>query len=197
MATLAHDRTRQFARDWQALFPSAVISGVIGDEAHRSRGGYHISVEDQPATNYSVIRPDDKAPPGSWSRRHASAVDMSMNRTDMIRCTTRVRAVHRDPTDPRRRYLNAVNGWRGSGDAERYDFYAGTVGWADAGHQSHVHLEFRRRYVTDPAAYKAALSILAGESKATYLAALNPPKVAPTPPPVVAAGRPLIYQYAI
>ncbi len=200
MTTLVFDSMRQFARDWEDLFSSAVLSGIAGDKAHAARGSAHMSIEDCAPGHWSIIRPDDAAPPGSWSRKHAAAVDMSMNARDMVLCTSRVAAVYKDRTDPRRRYVNAINGWRGSGDAERFDFYANTISRATSDHEWHAHLEFRRRYANDPAAHAAVLSILAGQTRQAYVASLQP-RTAPAAPAVTAAPtpaaapRPLIVRY--
>jgi len=61
MATVATPAMTQFAADWEHAIDSAAKrndaatrSGIVGDAAHRARGGYHISREDQPSSNYSV-----------------------------------------------------------------------------------------------------------------------------------------------
>lgn len=167
MSTGAPALIREFADDWEELYPSAVLSGIIGDARHDN--GYHISIEDNPSGDYSTTRPDDKAPPGSWPRDKASAVDMSMNDKDMKLCTQRLLAAWTNRSDPRRKYLNAFNGWLGTGDAQRWDIYANKKSFATSDHKWHVHLEFRRKYVNDPAAMKAVLSILKGESAGAYL----------------------------
>lgn len=196
MTTLVYDSLREFARDWENLFGSAVLSGISGDKAHVDRGSYHVSIEDCAPGHWSIIRPDDAAPPGSWSRKHAAAVDVSMNPRDMVTCTSRVAVVYKDRTDPRRRYVNAINGWRGTGDAERFDFYANTITVATSDHEWHVHLEFRRRYANDPTAHAAVLSILRGDSRQEYVVSLQPrTESAPVAPVVEPAGRPLATRY--
>ncbi|MFY1589004.1 hypothetical protein ACN267_31440 [Micromonospora sp. WMMD734] len=171
MATRATDTLRDLAAGWERLFPSAKLSGIVGDTRHAKRGGYHISIEDQVRDDdYSVIRPDDKAPPGKWPRDCASAVDMNLSLPDMKVCHARLVAVWRArATDPRARYINAHNGWNGSGSPGRYDWVTSAVSTASDDHEWHVHLEIRRRYVNDPQAAKAVLSILRGESPAQYL----------------------------
>lgn len=169
MTTLAHDMTRVYAAKWEDLFSSAVFAGIVGDMAHKKAGGYHISIEDQSSTNYSVTRSADKAPPGNWPRNLASAVDMSMSTADMITMWNRVYAVWLDQTDPRREYFNAFNGWNGKGDAERLDFVANTRNVASSDHKSHCHDETKRCYAGHQQAYTAKLSVFAGETKAQYL----------------------------
>lgn len=175
MATLAHDTTRYIAREWDAMFASAVLSGIVGDAAHQARGGYHISIEDQSSTNYSVIRPDDKAPPGTWPRNLAAAIDMSMNAQDMKRCCDRLWAVWNNKADPRRIYINAFNGWFNEPNvpAKRYDFVTQNISETTSDHKWHVHLEIRRKWVTSMVAAVAILSILRGESIQQYLDSLQ------------------------
>lgn len=170
MTTLAPTQLVFLSNEWEKLYASAVLSGIVGDRAHAARGGYHISIEDQPSSNYSVKRPDDKAPPGNWPRDRASAVDMTMNLSDMKKCHGRLRAAFLNRSnDPRMKYINAWNGWDGNGDAGRYDVVTGNVSTATADHKWHVHLEIRRRYVNDRRAMEAILSILKGETVEQFL----------------------------
>lgn len=170
MATRATPTMLAFAAEWDGLYPSAVFSGIVGDPAHALRGGYHMSIIDNPAGNYSITRKDDAAPPGTWPRDCASAVDMNLNLTDMKRCHARLVGVWRNrANDPRAKYINGHNGWDGNDGPGRYDWVTGAVSSADDGHKWHVHLEWKRRYVNDPAASKAILSILKGETVAQFL----------------------------
>lgn len=155
---------------WEDEYPSATFSGIVGDPAHMRTGGYHVSIEDQSSTNYSVIRPDDKAPPGTWSRKHATALDMSMNKADMIKSTRRWMAVWADPTDPRRKFFNGFNGWLGTGDAQRWDFVTNKVQRSTNDHQWHQHTEKRRKYWNDPQADRAMISIARGQTKEQWIA---------------------------
>jgi hypothetical protein len=176
MATLSTSNLNWLANEWEKLYSSAVLSGIVGDLAHKRRGGYHISRQDQPSTNYSVSRPDDKLGPSD----RASAIDMTMSTADMIKCHKRLRACFQNRAkDPRTKYINAWNGWDGQGDAGRYDVVTGNVGTATPDHKGHIHLEIRRRYVNDRKAMEAILSMLKGE-----------PYVAPTAPkPTVPADN--------
>lgn len=175
MATSAHAMSWYIARNWETYYASAVLSGIVGDAAHQAGGGYHISIEDNSPTNYSVIRPDDKAPPGDWPRNLAAAIDMSMNPTDMATCSWRLWNVWNDKTDPRRVYLNGFNGWfNDGGPAKRYDFVTQAISTSTPDHKWHVHKEERRRWVTSQVAADAILSILRGETKAQYLTSLGP-----------------------
>jgi hypothetical protein len=81
-----------------------------------------------------------------------------------------VHAVWADHSDPRRKYVNAINGWDGSGDAIRLDFDKNVAEYASPDHKWHDHGELHRRYVRDPKAALAVVSIYRGESKAVWIA---------------------------
>jgi hypothetical protein len=172
MATLSTAILDAVADDWEEepQYPSAVCSGIVGDKAHADRGGYHISIQDQPSTNFSVVLTNDKAPPGTWPRNRASAIDMSMSKADMKKCHNRLKELYRDrATDPRAKYIRAFNGWDGTGSPGRYDLAKGTITTATIDHTWHEHVEFYRRYANDPQARRAFMSKIRGESIAEYL----------------------------
>jgi len=169
MTTVETPAMAQFAKDWARLYSSAKFLGIVGDARHLARGGYHISREDNASDNYSMVRPDDRYGPVNA----ASAIDMGLSRTDMINCTRRLVAAYNNPTDPRRKYVNAFNGWLGSGDATRYDFYARKTKTATDDHKTHIHLEFRRRFCNSAVAMGAVLSILRGDTVAQYLGVIG------------------------
>lgn len=172
MSTRSTQMERDLYAEWDngMDYASAVGAGIVPDQAHLDSGGYHVSIMDQPnSSNYSVIRPDDKAPPGDWPRDTAAALDMGMSVSDMVKCWNRMYAVWADRNDPRRIYINAFNGWNGVGSAERLDFVANTRTNATPDHKSHDHLEIRRRYVNSYFAKDAIASVLRGESKQRYL----------------------------
>lgn len=179
MTTRATATLQAFADTWEGMFASAIFSGIVGDAEHVARGGYHVSIADNPAGNYSITRKDDAAPPGTWPRDCASAVDMNLGLSDMKTCHLRLRAVFDNrAADPRAKYINAWNGWDGQGNAGRYDMVTGSVVAATDDHKWHMHLEFRRRYVNSADATAAVLSILSGESTADYQEGLNMPTAA-------------------
>lgn len=182
MTTLAYPMLERLATAWENAYDSAVCSGIVGDAAHRARGGYHMSREDNPAGNYSITRPDDQYGPGDA----AAGIDMSMNARDMALCTRRLLVAYNSPADPRRKYLNAFNGWLGGANATRYDIVARRAGYASPDHKWHCHGEVRRRYVNTPIMVIAVGSLLRGESVAAYLRAIG---VAPLAPAAASLGR--------
>lgn len=183
MTTLATDTWKRYMDLACGIsdYPSSVFSGIVGDKAHTN--GYHLSIEDNPKGNYSVILPNDAAPPGNWPRNTASAGDRSMSTQDMIRAWNRWYAVYlnRD-RDPRARYVRAYNGWNGTGAAERLDFAKGTRTNASSDHKWHDHREGYRKFCNDPQLVAALISIERGESVEQYLAGnpSTPPVSLPT-----------------
>ncbi len=170
MSTVAYaDHTKALAKDLCTIYRSAVCSGIVGDLAHRKRGGYHISRADQPNSNYSVTRTDDRYGPSDG----ASAIDITMSTGDLTLMTKRFIAVWNDLSDPRRKYVNAFNGWQGNGDASRWDVVARTRKFATKDHKWHFHLEIRRRYIGSAVARRAIVSIARGQSKAQYLTSIG------------------------
>jgi hypothetical protein len=194
MSTLSTASLNWLAKEWEKSYKTAVLSGIVGDLAHKARGGYHISREDQGKSNYSVTRPDDK--PGNGPSDRAAAIDMTMGTADIIKCHTRLRESWKNRAkDSRWKYINAWNGWDGQGSAGRYDVVTGNVGTATADHKWHIHLEIRRKYVNDMNAMKAILSLLKGEPAVKPTTPAPAPKPAPTipkptTPPVVAKPTP-------
>lgn len=169
MTTLVSAPLKAAANGVVDLFGSAVLSGIVPNQQHLDDGGYHCSVEDLRrfgnAGDYSNVRPDDK----DRNVRYGAAFDVSVDAADMRKIYLRVHAVWADRSDPRRKYVNAINCWDGSGDAVRLDFYANTAGYASEDHKWHTHGEMRRRYVLDAKAGRAVVSIYAGVSKATWI----------------------------
>jgi peptidoglycan hydrolase-like protein with peptidoglycan-binding domain len=190
MATLVSAPVRQAADGFvhKCGLKSAVLSGIVPDRAHLKSGGYHCSVEDLRtygnARDYSNIGKDDR----DFNIRYGAAIDISLNKADMIKVYKRVYAVWKDKSDPRRKYINAINVWSGSGSPVRLNFVTGKASRANNTHTWHFHHDFRRRYVMDPKAGRAAISMYQGESKAAWSAreeaGTTPPKVT-VPPKVV------------
>lgn len=171
MSTGVTSQVRKLANDVKTScgLSSAVVSGTIGDLAHESRGGYHIGRRFQPATNYSVVRPDDKGGRDDVT----AAIDWTLNAADMKTLTSRLVKAYDNAADPRRKYLNAFNGTTDGKAARRWDVYARKVGTATSDHLWHVHLEIRRVYTESDTAMAGILSVCRGESVESYLKGLG------------------------
>lgn len=182
MATLISDQLRWTAEQivHHLDYGSAVLSGLAPDSRHLSSGGFHCSINDLKAhgnqNDYSNTRADDRG----FNPAYGAAYDVSLNKTDMVKAYSRIHAAWLDHSDPRRKYVNAINCWDGTGDATRLDFDANTAKYASPDHTWHIHGEFHRRYVLDAKAARAVVSIFKGEPKATWISREEAP--APKPP---------------
>lgn len=177
---IAAPPTRWVADEMERIYPSAVFAGIVPDQRHLDQGGYHVCLNHLwshgNADDYSNTRRLDESPPVSVDgRKYSAAIDVSLGAADMKRLHARVRRVWADKTDPRRRWVNAINCWDGAGDAVRYDFPANTAGYATPDHKSHTHGDVPRLYVdmaADPdrcwLAARAFVSVVAGESRAQW-----------------------------
>lgn len=174
-------------------FKSAVLAGIVPDKRHLRNGGYHCCllhlIMYGNAGDYSSRRRPDTAVTKK-GRIFACALDIGLGKADMKRVHANVRRVWLDRSDPRRRFINAINCWDGSGDAVRYDFQANTCGWATPDHRTHAHCDIPRMYVDvyrdEKEAFKAAralVSTVIGESKAAWTAR-EEPKPKPVPKPI-------------
>lgn len=181
----------------EATYKSAVFAGILPDAAHRKRGGYHVCLVHLWAAgladDYSNTRRLDESPAFTvQGRGFSAAFDVSLGPADMKRLHGNVRRVWLDKTDPRRKWINAINCWDGSGPAVRYDFQADTQGEASDDHTWHTHGDEPRAYVDvyrdEVEAWKAArayASVMTGESRAVWTAR-EEPKPAPAKPAVPA-----------
>jgi peptidoglycan hydrolase-like protein with peptidoglycan-binding domain len=194
MATLVSAPLRQVADAivHKSGLKSAVLSGMVPDRAHLENGGYHCSVEDLRkhgnGRDYSNVQPDDR----DFNIKYGAAIDVSMNKADMIKVYQRVYRVWKDKTDPRRKYINCVNVWDGSGHPVRLNFVTNKASKANWSHSWHVHDEFRRRYLLDPKAARAHISMFAGESKATWISREEKPGTKPVASPVKPVIKPVV-----
>lgn len=184
MATLASPQVKAVAAAivGKVGLSSAVLSGIVPDSRHLDNGGYHCSVEDLKrfgnGGDYSNTRVDDK----NFNIKYGAAFDVTMSTADMKKAHKRIYAVWKDRSDPRRKYINAINCWDGSGDAVRLDFKKNTAGYASPDHKWHIHGDMPRRYVLDAKAARAWISVFAGEGKATWIAREEKPAVAAAKP---------------
>jgi hypothetical protein len=174
VATVATATMLSLGSGWRAIIRSAVMSGIVGDLAHQTAPGRHLSWEDNLRLFGSGSWPlnwtaGDKSPK---NKRAASAIDMSMNVGDMIAVTKRfVKVFENRKTDRRAKYVNAVNGTTDGVNAKRWDFVSGAISWTDNSHLWHVHDETMYDKVDDPEMVRAHLSIVKGESAEQYLGA--------------------------
>lgn len=163
---------------------SAVMAGIVPDKRHLGNGGYHVCLVHLKAHgnlgDYSSRRALDKQPKvGAAGVGCSCAYDIGMARADMIRTHGAVRKVWLDKGDPRRRFINAINCWDGSGSPVRYNFQLNTSERASADHRTHVHGDVPRAYM-DPKhpehdkAARAHASVLIGESRAAWTAREEP-----------------------
>lgn len=192
---------RAAIRQIEKVYPSAVLAGIVADKRHLKRGGYHCCLVHLLAYgnghDYSARRPFDSLKAVTKAGRVFScALDIGLGRADMKRLHANVRRVYLDRSDPRRRFINAINCWDGSGDAVRYDFQAGTAGWATPDHRTHAHCDVPRAYVDiyrdekeAAKASRALVSVVTGETRAAWTAR-EEPKPKPKPKPPVPAPRP-------
>jgi hypothetical protein len=174
MTTLSTSVLNDIAWHWDSScgLASATLSGIVGDLAHAASGGYHISIEDQVnSNNYSIRLQKDKAPPGNWARNRASAIDMSMNPTDMATMWWRFHAVFVNrANDPRAQYIRAVIGLNPTiGRAQRMDFATGAITDATRDHDWHWHEELYRMYSQDASMIPAVKSVHLGQSLRDYV----------------------------
>lgn len=167
MATLEPHALRVELMDpWERAIDSATFAGIVGDAAHRLDGGYHISREDQPATNYSVA---DVAADREGRPDQAAAGDMKMLPADMILVTGRLYRSFSDLDDPRLNRCRGVNGTLDGRTAIRFDCQFGTVDEASDDHLWHVHLEIIRKWADDPDTMRMILSVIVGQTYQQYL----------------------------
>jgi LysM repeat protein len=193
---MAPPQLRGVVTSVEAVRKSAVMAGIVPDRRHLDSGGYHVCLRDLRKYgnfgDYSSSSALDRPPKVSKSGEgYSCAYDIGMSKPDMIKTHASVKKVHGDKTDPRRKYVNAINCWDGSGDAQRFNFQTGKVGYASPGHKTHVHGDAPRCYM-DPdhpehaKAARAHASILTGESRAEWTVREEPkpagkPAVKPKP----------------
>ncbi len=186
MTTRAPAGLIQLAKDIEKRWPSAVFSGVVGDAAHQATASKHNSIMDNPKGSWAVTGKDDAAPPGTWARDYACAIDISLNRSEQNQVHNHHKTVYNDKSDPRRKYLAAFNGWDGKGSPGRYNLVNNTISTTDNSHKWHEHDEGFYRYANDAGFPRALLSIYRLESKTQYLAGGGGSSPAPSQPAALA-----------
>jgi hypothetical protein len=169
---------------FKALEPTALLGGIYANKA-----GYHNQRAALPSTDYSVRDAIDRKGPSD----KAAAIDLTFpdaqaGRYGTIdRYSSRLLASGQDKNDERGDYLKEFFGQADSDSGvEGWDFRRGVASTSDSSHLWHIHISVTRAHLTDPKAFRALLSILAGESVATWRkreADLLKPPPAPAPPP--------------
>lgn len=157
----------QFWLEFQKLEPTCALGGIYADKP-----GYHNYRLNLPRTDYSVQLDDDKLGPGDM----AAAIDLTFPDAQSGRYATIIKYADRllrsglDPNDPRGNYLREFYGQADSDTGvEGWDFQYLVPVTSDSSHLWHLHLSFLRRWLNDPAAFAAVLSILRGETVAQWL----------------------------
>ncbi len=183
MTTIAPPELLKAAREIEKLWPSAVFSGIVSDEAHKKRATKHSSIEDNPRGSWPVTGKKDAAPPGTWSRRHAVALDISLSRSEQNKIHNHHKKIFHDKSDPRRAYLAAFNGWDGQGSPGRYNLVTGQISVTDNSHKSHEHDEGFYQHALDPRFPHAIVSIYKLETAEQYRKSLGGGSGGGTPAP--------------
>lgn len=141
MAEYAPQAIRDLFDQIKAAFPSAIMSGIIGDQAHTY--GYHRGRHYVNAGDYSVqYGPEDTTGDGEA----ACGLDISYgNAADHYLVTQRMLdAVGNPAMDLCREYYGSTNGW----DVVGYDYTEGHPASSDPSHCWHGHWSFRRLTAT-------------------------------------------------
>jgi len=173
MATLATATMRSLGARWVAAIGSAELSGIVGDAAHQTDPGKHLSWNDNVrlfGTGAWPLRQvaGDRNPPNKTA---AAAIDIKMNAVDMKRVHNRFIAVfNARARDPRARFVTAFNGYNGTGTAQRFDMQTGGISWTDDSHNWHEHVEVPYDQVDSVRMVDAVMSIVAGETLEAYAA---------------------------
>jgi hypothetical protein len=163
MSTKVYPPTRQLY-DGFIRATGGIGSGIVGDSNHGS--GYHISRQDNPGGNYSVILPLDKQGPSDG----AAAIDISFSAANM-RKFTKLLMGGLDRKDPRLKAIKEVIGTVDSRNVVRYTRSSPTSNpvWAgsDSSHLSHIHVSIFRAYINDWNVLKGILEFLGGTASTT------------------------------
>jgi GH25 family lysozyme M1 (1,4-beta-N-acetylmuramidase)/peptidoglycan hydrolase-like protein with peptidoglycan-binding domain len=153
----------------KALSNSSKLGGI-----YANKPGYHNKRENLPASDYSVAQfavdrqgPDDEAAAIDWTFPSAQAGDYR----EISKFSKRLYAARNDADDTRTKYIREFFGQIDSDSTvEGWDYSKNRAASSDKSHLWHIHLSIHRKYVNDPLAMKAILSILKGESLDTVTA---------------------------
>lgn len=162
---LVHPETWRFWLALRRMEPQGQLGGV-----YANKRSYHNTVRANQAwwpNDYSVRLPRDQR----GCLGHARALDWTLPAAQMKKYTQRVWKVMTGPDDPR---LDGVRECIGTTDGRTARAYDATLNeWrtADESHLWHIHFSFRSDLAHERRTYDGLLSILRGESLATWKAA--------------------------
>jgi hypothetical protein len=147
----------------KALEPTSLLGGI-----YANKRGYHNKRENLPSTDYSVAQfevdrqgPNDEAAAIDWTFPNAQGG----NYTTISKYSKRLLAARNDADDSRTKYIREYFGQIDSDSTvEGWDFSKNRASTSDKSHLWHIHISIHRKYVNDPTAMKAILSILEGET---------------------------------
>lgn len=156
---------------FKAVEPKVQLGGILA-----RKPGYHNSRDHLPSDDYSVAQfAVDREGPAN----EASAIDLTFpdaqsgNYATISKYSKRLEAAGRaGDADARTRYIREFFGNTDSDSTvEGWDFSKNRASSSDSSHLWHIHISIHRKYINDVFAMKAILSILKGESVATWEAA--------------------------
>jgi hypothetical protein len=158
-----------FWEAFAALEPTVQLGGI-----YAAKPGYHNTRAGNASTDYSVRDPQDQLGPPD----KAAAIDLTFpnaqagDYTTIARYSRRLLDSGRDPDDDRGNFIREFFG-NADDDAEveGWDFRYIQPATSDTTHLWHIHISISREHVANPAAYRALLSILRGQTVAQWRAA--------------------------
>jgi peptidoglycan hydrolase-like protein with peptidoglycan-binding domain len=155
----------------KALTSQSRLGGI-----YANKRGYHNKRKNLPMpghdTDYSVNQfsvdrqgPDDEPAAIDWTFNDAH----SGNYSTISKFSKRLYAARLDADNTRTKYIREFFGQIDSDPTvEGWDFSKDRASTSDKSHLWHIHLSIHRKYVNDPMAMRAILSILRGESLAEF-----------------------------
>lgn len=159
----------------KTLEKTSQLGGILA-----RKPGYHNSRDRLPGSDYSVAQfkvdrqgPANESAGVDWTFPEAQGG----NYTRISKYSKRLLAAGRaGDNDPRTVYMRE---FFGNSDTDRevegWDFSKNRAASSDSSHLWHIHISIHRKYVNDPRAMQAILSILKGESVATWAGRGKPP----------------------
>ena len=158
--------------EFKKIEPSARLGGILA-----RKPGYHNSRDHLPNTDYSVAQFSiDRQGPAD----EGSAIDITFpdaqagNYATIKKYSNRLYAVRNEDEQYRTKYIREFFGQIDSDSGvEGWDFTKNRAASADSSHLWHIHLSVHRGYIESTLAAKAILSILKGQSLASWIQETN------------------------